>query len=199
MSAESLLAAHLPFRLLQALWFVLPVLAAGLLHVCVIKLGWFAALARQPLDRGLRLRGRRLWGDNKTVRGAVVMIGITTLMAAMLSQMADAVDLAVAPFQTAHPALWGLLLGTGYIVGELPNSLVKRQLDIAPGAAASGWKKSVFWVVDQLDSVVGMFLLLSIVWRPDATFVAIVLVLAVLFHPFAAALMVTLGLKFRIG
>ena len=33
---------------------------------------------------------------------------------------------------------WGALLATGYLAGELPNSFVKRQLDIAPGAGGRG-------------------------------------------------------------
>ena len=194
-------AANLSLRLLQALWFALPVFAAGLIHVCVIKFGWFSALARQPLDRGAMLRRRRLLGDNKTVRGAVVMIVATAMVGSVLAQASGPIyqQLAVAPFQIAHPALWGLLLGAGYVLGELPNSAVKRQLDIAPGTAGCGWKGCLFWVLDQLDSVVGAFLLVSIVWRPDIIFVAIVLGLALLLHPFVAALMVVLGLKTRIG
>lgn len=71
-----------------------------------------------------------------------------------------------------HPAIWGFLLGAGYIIGELPNSLVKRQLDIVPGAATTGWEGALFWVMDQLDSVI---------------------------HPLVAAIMVASGLKLRIG
>jgi hypothetical protein len=191
----------LPLLILRALWFALPVLAAGLLHVCVIRAGWMQALARLPLDGGRRLRGRRILGDNKTLRGAAVMMLATTLTAAMLSLIPAPVQerLSVAQFQIAHPAVWGLLLGAGYIIGELPNSLLKRQLDIAPGAAATSWKAVLFWITDQLDSVFGIFLLLSLVWRPDAQFVVIVFGIALLLHPLVAALMVAMGLKLRIG
>ena len=187
--------------MLQALWLALPVLGAGLIHMCVIKARWMPGLGRLPLDGGLRLRGRRLFGDNKTVRGALVMMLATTLIALGLSLTPTSVRerLSSAPFQLTHPALWGLLLGAGYIVGELPNSLLKRQLDIPPGAAGEGWRAAVFWVADQIDSVVGIFLLLRIVWKPDALFVAVAVGLALLLHPIAAAVMVALGLKRRIG
>ena len=49
-----------------------------------------------------------------------------------------------------------LLLGTGYVVGELPNSFFKRELDVAPGGAAKGWLGPVFWVIDQVDSLIGV-------------------------------------------
>ena len=179
----------------------LPVLAAGLVHVAVIKTHTLPRLARLPLDGGLRVRGRRVLGDHKTVRGAVVMISCTALFALLLSWVPASMKarLSVAPFQLAHAALWGLLLGTGYILGELPNSFIKRQLGIAPGAAARGWQSKVFWVADQIDSVAGIFLLLWLVWTPDAMFVAFVFALALLLHPLVAALMVLLGLKRRIG
>lgn len=179
----------------------LPVFAAGLVHVAVIKTQALPRLARLPLDGALRVRGHRVFGNNKTVRGAVVMISCTALFALVLSWAPESVRirLSVAPFQLAHAVLWGLLLGTGYILGELPNSFVKRQLGIAPGAAAHGWQSKFFWVADQIDSVAGIFLLLWLVWTPDAVFVAVVFALALLLHPLVAALMVVLGLKRRIG
>jgi hypothetical protein len=188
-------------RFCQALWFALPVIIGGLLHVGVIKLNWLPALARHPLDGGATLRGRRLLGDNKTVRGAVVMIGATLSSAALLGHAAPSMArrLAVASFQVEYPAFWGFLLGAGYIIGELPNSLIKRQFDIAPGESACGRARFITWTVDQVDSVVGGFLLLALVWRPDWIFVALILGLSLLLHPLVAALMVALKLKARIG
>ena len=43
----------------------------------VLKFRWLESL-RVPLDGGATWRGRRIFGDNKTVRGAVVMIGVST-------------------------------------------------------------------------------------------------------------------------
>ena len=192
---------ELSWRVQQAIWFVLPVGIAGLLHVAVMKLDLLPALGRLPLDGGLRLRGRRVFGDNKTVRGALVMSIATPLIASLLSAGFGvlAERLAVAPFQVDHPAVWGLLLGAGYWIGELPNSLAKRQLDIAPGDLAAGARGVFFWFVDQLDSIAGVFVALSVVWRPDFGFVALVAAITLVLHPLMAALMVTLRLKHRIG
>ena len=93
----------------------------------------------------------------------------------------------------------GALIGTAYIAGELPNSLVKRQLDIAPGAAARGPLKALFWLVDQADSAVSILIALSFFRSPDPAVYLSVLVLAFILHPVVAALMVVLGLKQRVG
>ena len=185
----------------QAVWLVLPVLIAGLIHVAVIRLDLLPALGRWPLDGYRTFRGQRLLGENKTVRGVLVMMVTTALVTTLLARVAAAtqVHLAVAALQLEQPWTWGVLLGIGYCVGELPNSFLKRQLGIAPGAIASGARGAALWVTDQLDSVVGVLLTLSIVWRPDLTVVACMVVLALLLHPLVAALMVTLGLKDRIG
>jgi len=194
-------AAALSLRFWQAVAFVIPVTLAGLIHIAIIKFDLCAAWGRWPLDQKLTFRGRRLLGQNKTVRGALIMMGATSLMTGLLYHVAGPLyqRLAVAVFQISHPWLWGLLVGTGYWLGELPNSLLKRQLDIAPGAMAAGTTGLLFWCVDQLDSVAGVFVLLCIVWRPDPLLIAIVAAMALILHPLVAALMVALRLKARIG
>ena len=189
--------------LAQVLWLALPVLAGGALHIAVIRRDALPALARLPLDGGRTLRGRRLFGDNKTVRGAVVMVGGTiaaTLALALLARLVPALAaLPLARVQAEHPALWGALLGTGYILGELPNSFAKRQLGIAPGAAGTGRLRGVFWVADQVDSLLGILVMLSLVWVPTPAIALGLVALTLAIHPAAAALMVGLGLKQRIG
>jgi hypothetical protein len=185
----------------KALWFMLPVVLGGLIHVAAIKADWLAPLARRPLDFGLSVSGRRLLGDNKTFRGVMVMIGATALASVTLAYLPESWSrrLAVSPWHCDRPLIWGLLLGTGYILGELPNSAVKRRLKIDPGAAGHGASRSLFWLVDQLDSLAGAFLMLALVWRPSLPFVAAVAGLTLILHPLVAALMVALGLKRRVG
>jgi CDP-archaeol synthase len=185
---------------LQALWIMLPVILGGLVHVAVIKLDLWPALAAIPLDAGLRFRGRRLFGANKTLRGLIVMPAATLLFAVMLAQIAQRHAIPWAPdASTEHAELWGLSLGLGYVIGELPNSFVKRQLEVAPGAAAGGWLEPVFWVVDQIDGLAGAVLLLCLLWIPPPATIALLVVLTLVIHPAVAAVMVLLGLKQRIG
>ena len=58
--------------MLQSLWLALPVIAGGGIHIAAIKIGALRQLSRIPVDGGLTLRGRRVFGDNKTVRGVVL-------------------------------------------------------------------------------------------------------------------------------
>lgn len=189
--------------LAQVLWLALPVLVGGALHIAAIRHDALPALARLPLDGGLTVRGRRLFGDNKTVRGVVVMVGGTVAATLALDVLARLVPvlsaLPLARVQAEHPAAWGALLGTGYILGELPNSFAKRQLDIAPGQAAPGRLRGAFWVADQVDSLLGILLMLSLVWVPTPAVALGLVALTLAIHPAMAAVMVGLGLKQRIG
>lgn len=187
--------------LFRAVWLILPVVIAGLVHITVIRFDLLPELGRRPLDGCLTFRGRRLLGRNKTVRGALVMMVTTACATAWLAHVGGAIHarLAVAALQVEHPWAWGFLLGIGYFIGELPNSFFKRQLGIAPGAIAPGPSAAVFWITDQLDSVAGVLLVLSTVWRPDVAVVACIVGLALILHPLVAGLMVMLGLKDRVG
>ena len=153
------------------------------------------------LDLGTTLRGRRVFGANKTWRGALVTVLGTACFATLLAWVNTRwLQWPVAvPFAAAHPFAWGALLGSGYIAGELPNSFVKRQLDIAPGAPGSGVAGRVFWLVDQLDSLAGMLLFTWPVWHPSIRVIAALVALMLVAHPVAAWVMMLAGLKQRVG
>jgi hypothetical protein len=187
--------------LLQLLWLAVPVIVSGLVHLMVMKLDLFPGLRAMPMDGGATIRGRRVFGDNKTWRGALVTILSVTASAWALARMNDCcIHLpTLVPFAELHPVAWGLLLGTGYIVGELPNSFVKRQLDIGPGASGQGLVGRVFWVVDQLDSLAGMLLFVWPVWHPPVRLLLPLIVVMLVAHPIAAWIMVIFGLKKRVG
>jgi hypothetical protein len=137
---------------------VVVLLAGGVVQAVVIRHDLLAPLA-VPLDGGRSWRGARIFGDNKTIRGAVVMVAATTVAAAVL--------LPLAPPSDEVPAVgWaglGALMGLGYIAAELPNSFVKRRLGIAPGSSAAGRRRAVQYLVDQTDSVVGVDVVLWMV------------------------------------
>ena len=184
--------------LLQLFWLAAPILVTGLVHLVVIKRDSLPALRRIALDAGARFRGRRVFGDNKTLRGAVLMIGGSALCSVLLAMLAKSWPVPI-EFAAAHPATWGALLGTGYIVGELPNSFIKRQIGIAPGAMDSGLRGRLFWVVDQLDSLVGILLVVAPVWQPSLALVIASVVVMLVLHPLSAWVMVLAGLKDRVG
>jgi len=187
----------------QTLWLAAPVIGAGAVHVLVIRRGWLRQLARLPLDGGAMLRGRRLLGDNKTLRGAVTMIAATIGFVVVEAVLARHVDwarrLSLVDFDRVSPLLWGALLGGGYVLGELPNSFVKRRLDIPPGAPARAALAALFWLVDQVDSLIGVLALMPLVWVPPLAIVGLLAAVTLCVHPTMALIMVALGLKHRVG
>jgi CDP-archaeol synthase len=131
---------------------------------------WLAMPASQrfaaPLDGGLKFRGRRLFGANKMVRGFLMMVPATGASFALVAALLAASPTGLAglwPLSPGGYALLGLGAGAGFMAGELPNSFIKRQLDIAPGAAAHGrFARPFFFIVDRLDSIAGMLLALTL-------------------------------------
>jgi hypothetical protein len=56
----------------------------------------------------------------------------------------------------------GFALGAAAMLAELPNSALKRQLGIAPGAAGSGISGACFYVLDQIDMLLGVWVVLGL-------------------------------------
>jgi hypothetical protein len=190
----STMAPHMTLLLepVRFAWFAAPVVVAALVHVLVLKFRWLELL-RVPLDGGATWRGRRIFGDNKTVRGAVVMIGVATAAAA-LQGVVRVPSLEYFDYGTANLPLLGLLMGIGFVVGELPNSFIKRQLDVAPGAHAG----IVHTLADQLDSVIGALLTLSLVWVAPLRVWVVALVMGTGLHVAVNGIFVLLGVKRRV-
>ena len=187
----------------QGLWLSLPVILGGITHVVAIKKNVLPSLTRLRLDGGVQLRGRDLFGENKTVRGALVMTLATLFWTTVLDRLQAGFSLSselryIAPEQLGTIGL-GVILGGAYILGELPNSFLKRQLDIGPGETARGPMMWFFWLLDQMDSAVMVLAVLCLVKPPNLQVYTVVLVLTVFLHPAIAALMVMLGLKERVG
>ena len=139
------------------------VLGAPVLHAPVLALDLLKPLKR-PLDGGATIGGRRVFGDNKTWRGALFMVAGPALAAVALTRwpaFRDALPDAVAD---ARPLLWGALVGLGVVVGELPNSFLKRRLDIAPGTQRRDGTGLALIVLDQADLVPGVWLCLAPVY-----------------------------------
>lgn len=187
--------------LAQCLWLSLPVVLAGILHMVVVKKDWLRALKR-PVDLGASLGGERVFGDNKTWRGFVVMVGLSAALGAIQgllggawgqSSSASPIDFDVLASRIgflphvvvniadpARPvdyaaayALVNAVSGLGYALGELPNSFLKRRVQIQPGKTGSGALGLFFFVLDQADSVIAALGLVALAFGVSlAVFVA---------------------------
>jgi hypothetical protein len=128
-----------------ALLLVLPVVVAGLVHQVVRRRDVLAGLSCSLDD--VLFRGRAIFGANKTLRGFVVM--------PLACGAAFAVERVVFSTRLASLPCWtGLLVGAMYVAAELPNSMLKRRVGIAPGAQASRGR-AFFFVLDHVDSALG--------------------------------------------
>lgn len=157
-------------------WVFLPVLGAPVLHAPVLRFDLLRGLAR-PLDGGATLRGRRVLGDNKTWRGALLMSGGCVGAAGLLSCWPWYRSRLPEPLRD-RPLVLGLAVAAGTVGGELPNSLLKRQLGVAPGASGG----AAFSVLDQGDLVLGTALALRPWYRMPVRELAISFALVSAIH-----------------
>ncbi len=131
---------------------------------------WFRSRVSQrfsaPLDFGLTIRGRRVLGKNKTMRGFVIMLPAAAGSFFLLGLIVTGhPGLATRMWQISPRgyAMLGLLAGLGFMAGELPNSFLKRQLDIPPGRAPQKpYAKVIFFMLDRFDSIIGMLFAVSL-------------------------------------
>ena len=181
-----------------ALFLMAAFVMAGAAHVAWLRCRLSQALAI-PIDGGLMWRGRRLLGDNKTIRGLVGMVPATALSFVLL--LAAAGDPERAGLWSLPPSGYAALggwAGLGFMLGELPNSFVKRQLGIPPGGTALD-RQAATWqfLGDRLDSIAGTLAALALVVPVPLATSAILLVAGPALHLAFSTIMFLLGLKAR--
>src|SRR5215470_4599905 len=153
-------------ELLALAYLFFPLLVGLALHGFCIKYDTVAFLCR-PIDRGRNFRGKRIFGDNKTYRGvAVVSLGTAIgfgLQSLLFHRIALIRGIELFDYAFFKSVALGAAVGVAAMLSELPNSFIKRQFGIAPGSAAKGWKTAIFYVYDQIDFLLGAWLVLAVV------------------------------------
>ncbi|MBT4835911.1 MAG: CDP-archaeol synthase [Methylococcales bacterium] len=145
----------------------------------VVKFNWLP-LFNYPIDSNIQLNHQPLFGKNKTWRGVLIMVLTCSVLGSLqgmlfgewahinelecLDYLMISINLNFSSFTVGY-LLVNLTLGTGYILGELPNSLIKRQLKIAPGQHGKKTIGKLFLVIDHLDSVIFSLVLLVILFN----------------------------------
>jgi hypothetical protein len=156
----------MPAALACAVFVVLVLAMAGVAHVAWLRCPWSRRFAL-PLDGAATWRGHRLFGANKTWRGLMVLPLATALGFGLGAQFrADLPAWLAAGIWTgpvSQLALAGLLCGLAFMLAELPNSLLKRQMGIAPGQTAHHrLLRAWCLVIDRIDSTLGALIALSL-------------------------------------
>lgn len=148
---------------------MLAVIVSGILHMIYTRTPLYKFFY-YPIDCNAVLKdGKRLFGTNKTWEGLVVMPVITMLVQLLWGRICLKCNLSgmnalynVYENTAAFNLCAGYFFGLFYILFELPNSFIKRRLDIPEGKTVSGVKGRIFFVVDQIDSMFGVMLVLYI-------------------------------------
>jgi hypothetical protein len=184
---------------LACAWFLI----GALVIAGMAQTAWFAApMSRRfawPVDGGATFRGRRVFGENKTVRGFVVMVPAAALAFALVAALiGHPAAVGLWPLSIPEYALLGACAGVGFMAGELPNSFVKRQLGVGPGdRARSPLIAALQFLIDRIDSGVGMLVAVSLAAPTPPMTWLLVLVIGPTFHWAFSVLMFYLGLKAR--
>ena len=179
------MSASLAHDAIATLYLLLPLVGGAVAHGLCMRSDLLAALAR-PIDAGRTLRGRRWFGDSKTWRGPFCVAAGAALVYALQRHVLHAFSAAAAlePVDYATLPLWlGAAAGAAAELAELPNSFVKRQLDIKPGATARGPLAAVFFVWDQIDLLLGYWLVLAAFVPPTAIRLIASVALLTTIHP----------------
>ncbi len=116
----------------------LPAMIANMAPVVAAKYNLIPRLNR-PLDLGMRLRGIRVLGSHKTIRGIVVAV--------FAGAITGGIEAAALHQKISFGFFIGAVLGFGAIAGDAIKSFFKRRLRVAPGS---------LWIpFDQIDFVIG--------------------------------------------
>src|SRR5215475_2732832 len=110
-------------------YLFLPLLVGLALHGFCIKYDALAFLCR-PIDRGRKFRGKRIFGENKTYRGVVVVslgtaIGFG-LQSLLLHRIASVRNVELLDYAFFKSLALGSAIGAAAMLSELPNSFIKR-------------------------------------------------------------------------
>lgn len=182
---------------IETAWLLLPLLGGGIIHGLIMKYHWLDALA-YPIDAGRSFRGVRWFGDNKTWRGPVALglgcalvLGVQGLSAsAGLHGRVYSVDIGVFSWFVA-----GFVVGFLAMIGELPNSFLKRRAGIQPGAGGEGRYAWFFYLYDQVD----LLLFVAPVWWLLGAFtwprLVLSLILVTVIHQLLSSIGYRLGMR----
>jgi CDP-2,3-bis-(O-geranylgeranyl)-sn-glycerol synthase len=177
------------FYLLAVVYTLLPAYLANMAPVFAQRLQWFSTLA-VPIDGNKMLFGKPILGKGKTWRGLIVgtVIATATVIVQTILQDANMVEhIRLIDYSTVNPLYFGILAGVGALGGDIVKSFVKRRVNIASGNA---WP-----VFDQLDFVIGFFVLTLLVvpWNQNIVWTAIIITLAG--HPISNIIGYSLHIK----
>lgn len=165
---------------IAAILFFLPAGLANMTPIFASRMPWLKHW-NTPIDFGYKLNGKPLFGLNKTWRGLIFGTLIGALSAVIIGELNQNV---IGP---APQYVIGGLLGFGALAGDALESMLKRQLNIAPG---SSW-----FPFDQIDYIIGGLLAVSLVATVPGWVIATIFAVYFVMHLVVSYIAFKLGYK----
>lgn len=171
-------------------WFFSP---AGVSNIAAFMSGKYPFLKKYsyPVDFGIKFRGKRLLGDNKTIRGFIFgilgAIGIIYLQIYLYKISPSLQKTIPIDYNTINPIIFGFLSGFGAMLGDAVKSFFKRQIGVPPGQS--------WFPFDQIDYILGGILFTALYIRLDITQYVILFFVWFLLHPLTTLIGYILKLK----
>lgn len=181
----------------QILFLGSPLLLAAVAQGLCIRDDYLPQLKR-PLDFGLSFKGKRIFGDHKTWRGLIINVVFCTLGTAIQARLQNKSYIPSCLLlldYSKNGILAGILLGLGMTVGELPNSFLKRRLNISPGRQERGLLGVIFFLFDQIDLTIGIWIFLFFIIKPSLMLVLYSFLLTLILHILVSGVGYMLGMR----
>lgn len=161
----------------------LPAFLGNLMPVIVHRIGFINRFFLMPIDQGVFINGRPLFGENKTLGGF-----LSGFIAAFLAFII-LFFLKYRQWNWLMTLMFCLAMSIGALFGDLIKSFFKRRFNKKSGSA---------WVpFDQIDYVISSWLIscLFVAWQETFTYFLLVLIISPLFHFLLNVLAYRLGWK----
>lgn len=159
------------FFILQCAYLMLPAYFSNMAPIIVRKV----PVLNYPVDFGKKIAGIRIFGDHKTYRGLVfgTLFGMITAYLQFILYSYPFFS-ALSFFDYSNWLLFGFLMGSGAVLGDVIKSFFKRRAGIKPG------ERFIVW--DQLDYVVGALLVVSFIFELNAKLILTVVIMSFFLH-----------------
>lgn len=177
-------------QIFLAFWFFIPV-GFAILGAFIAGKNKHLKKYSYPVDGYKTFRGKRIFGDHKTVRGFIVGIITATVFVYIQIYLYEMIPLLRSlvriDYTEINPLIFGFLSGFGAMAGDAIKSFFKRQINIAPGKS--------WFPFDQIDHILGgiLFTMFYIPLHPVEYFWILVIWFAI--HPISTVIGYMLKVK----
>jgi hypothetical protein len=174
--------------LAQTIILMGPLIISGILHMYFVKKDLLSFL-KIPINQNI-------FGPNKTYRGVILLPILTVIGVITVSEILILTNNSENfKFFNHSQFMIGLILGSLYIIFELPNSYIKRKLNISSGKLIQGKGKIFQIIIDQIDSAIGIAIFYYFYYKLNLWVIFYLVFLGLFIHLIINLMLYTAGLR----